>query len=49
MSDKPVLLVDAPAPGIRRLTMNRAEKRNALNDDTVLGLETLFDALTEVV
>ena len=32
MSDKPVLLIDTPAPGIRRLTMNRAEKRNALNN-----------------
>ena len=32
MSDKPVLLIDSPAPGIRRLTMNRAEKRNALNN-----------------
>ncbi len=32
MSDKPVLLIDDPAPGIRRLTMNRAEKRNALNN-----------------
>lgn len=32
MSDKPVLLIDEPAPGIRRLTMNRAEKRNALNN-----------------
>ena len=32
MSDKPVLLIDNPAPGIRRLTMNRAEKRNALNN-----------------
>ena len=32
MSDKPVLLIDNPAPGLRRLTMNRAEKRNALNN-----------------
>lgn len=29
----PVLLVDDPAPGVRRLTLNRPEKRNALNHD----------------
>ncbi|WP_116997251.1 enoyl-CoA hydratase-related protein [Desertimonas flava] len=29
----PVLLVDDPAPKVRRLTLNRPEKRNALNDD----------------
>jgi enoyl-CoA hydratase len=27
-----VLLIDDPAPGVRRLTMNRPEKRNALNN-----------------
>lgn len=32
MSDTSVLLIDNPAPGIRRLTMNRPEKRNALNN-----------------
>jgi enoyl-CoA hydratase len=32
MTSSSVLLVDAPAPGIRRLTMNRPEKRNALNN-----------------
>ena len=31
------------------IKLNRAEKRNALNDDTVLGLETLFDALPKDV
>jgi enoyl-CoA hydratase len=31
MSD--ILLIDEPAPGIRRLTMNRPEKRNALNNE----------------
>ena len=31
MSDD-VLLVDEPAPKVRRLTLNRPEKRNALND-----------------
>ncbi len=32
MPTSPVLLIDDPAPGIRRLTMNRPEKRNALNN-----------------
>lgn len=38
----PVLIVDEPAPRIRRLTLNRPEKRNALNDD-LRG--ALFEAL----
>src|SRR3954471_21888788 len=38
----PVLLVDDPAPKVRRLTLNRPEKRNALND-ALRG--ALFDAL----
>lgn len=29
----PVLLVDTPIPGVRRLTLNRPEKRNALNNE----------------
>ncbi|MBT5757840.1 MAG: enoyl-CoA hydratase [Acidimicrobiaceae bacterium] len=37
-----VLLVDDPAPKIRRLTLNRPDKRNAL-DDSLRG--ALFDAL----
>src|SRR6476659_8744432 len=37
-----VLLIDDPAPRIRRLTLNRPEKRNAL-DDALRG--SLFDAL----
>ena len=41
MSD-PVLIVDEPAPKVRRLTLNRPEKRNALND-ALRG--ALFDAL----
>ena len=32
MTTTDVLLIDQPAPGIRRLTMNRPEKRNALNN-----------------
>jgi len=28
-----VLLIDEPLPGVRRLTMNRPEKRNALNNE----------------
>ena len=38
----PVLIVDEPAPRIRRFTLNRPEKRNALNDD-LRG--ALFEAL----
>ena len=39
-----ILLVDDPRPGVRRLTLNRPEKRNAL-DNALRG--TLFDALRE--
>ncbi len=42
MTDERVLLVDEPAPRVRRFTLNRPEKRNALNDD-LRG--ALFDAL----
>jgi enoyl-CoA hydratase len=41
MSDE-VLLIDEPRPKVRRLTLNRPEKRNALND-ALRG--ALFDAL----
>ncbi|MGI9029853.1 MAG: enoyl-CoA hydratase/isomerase family protein, partial [Ilumatobacteraceae bacterium] len=37
-----VLLIDEPLDKVRRLTMNRPDKRNALNDD-LRG--ALFDAL----
>ena len=33
-----VLLTDEPVKGIRRLTMNRPEKHNALNDDLRLAI-----------
>lgn len=39
-----VLLVDTPRPGVRRVTMNRPEKRNALNN-ALRG--AIIDALTE--
>jgi len=42
--DEPVLLVDDPRPRVRRLTLNRPGKRNAL-DDALRG--ALFDALRE--
>jgi enoyl-CoA hydratase len=42
MSDAPVLLIDDPREGVRRLTLNRPEKRNAL-DNALRG--ALFEAL----
>ncbi|WP_424811306.1 enoyl-CoA hydratase-related protein [Roseococcus sp. YIM B11640] len=44
MSDQDVLLIDNPAPGVRRLTMNRPEKRNALNNPL---RKAIFDAVTD--
>jgi enoyl-CoA hydratase len=32
MAESELLLIDDPAPGVRRLTLNRPEKRNALNN-----------------
>ena len=32
MAEEPILLVDDPAPGVRRLTLNRPAKRNALSN-----------------
>jgi enoyl-CoA hydratase len=28
-----LVLIDTPRPGVRRLTLNRPEKRNALSND----------------
>jgi enoyl-CoA hydratase len=39
---EPVLLIDEPVDKVRRFTLNRPEKRNALNDDL---RSALFDAL----
>src|SRR5262245_35759065 len=33
MTPSSVLLIDDPRPGVRRLTLNRPEKRNALNNE----------------
>ena len=32
MTEQPLLLADDPAPHVRRLTLNRPEKRNALSN-----------------
>ena len=32
MTTPEVLIIDRPLPGVQRLTMNRPEKRNALNN-----------------
>ena len=32
MTDQPILLTDDPSPGVRRITLNRPEKRNALSN-----------------
>jgi enoyl-CoA hydratase len=32
MTDAPLLLIDTPAPHVRRLTLNRPDKRNALSN-----------------
>ena len=39
---EPLVLVDDPAPRVRRLTLNRPEKRNAINNDLRIQL---YDAL----
>ena len=42
MTDEPILLIDEPVPHVRRLTLNRPAKRNALSNP-LRGL--LFEAL----
>ena len=42
MSDEPILIADAPAPFVRRLTLNRPAKRDALSN-ALRG--ALFEAL----
>ena len=42
MADAPLLLVDTPQPFVRRLTLNRPEKRNALSNHLRAAI---FDAL----
>jgi enoyl-CoA hydratase len=42
MSDAEILLVDTPRPFVRRLTLNRPEKRNALSNELRAAI---FDAL----
>jgi enoyl-CoA hydratase/carnithine racemase len=37
-----VLLIDEPAPGVRRFTLNRPERRNALSRELVERLESAF-------
>lgn len=44
MTDEPILLIDNPAPGVRRLTLNRPNKRNALSN-ALRG--ALFQALED--
>ena len=42
MTQAPLILIDNPAPFVRRLTLNRPEKRNALSNDL---RRLLFEAL----
>ena len=44
MSETKYILVDDPAPNVRRITLNRPEKRNALNN-SLRG--EIFEALRE--
>ncbi len=44
MPETTVLLIDSPRPGVRRLTMNRPEKRNALNNELRGAILTALQA-----
>ncbi len=44
MADNPLLLTDSPAPFVRRLTLNRPDKRNALSNRLRGVLFTALDA-----
>jgi enoyl-CoA hydratase len=44
MSQSELLLIDDPAPGVRRLTLNRPEKRNALNNALRGAILTALEA-----
>ncbi len=45
MTDDPVLLTDSPAPGVRRLTLNRPDDLNTLNSDLCQALHDEFDSI----
>ena len=45
MSESSVVLITTPSPGIAQLTLNRPEKRNAMNSDLI---QLLMDSLKKV-
>ena len=45
MTDAPLILLDTPRPAIRRITLNRPEKRNALSNELRAAL---FEALETI-
>jgi (methylthio)acryloyl-CoA hydratase len=47
--DLPPSLAGESAGDVALLRLNRPEKRNALDDETILGIETFFDALPDSV